>query len=95
LSSRSCATKLTSSGSSAPSSRSGRPAVAIKRKDTATPADQAPSSTAAVCQCGGSNTAARPPVPNPQPSLSRPAVRMAQPPKDTADSSACSPVASS
>ena len=39
------------------------PAVAQPRKDTSTPADHAPNSTAAVCQCGGSSTAARVPGP--------------------------------
>jgi hypothetical protein len=81
------------------SSRSGggadSPAVAHDRKDTATPADQAPSSTAAVCQCGGNSTAALPPELRPQPSRSRLAARADQLPSSAALSSVRSPVASS
>ena len=62
---------------------------------TARPAADAPSSTAAVCQCGGSSTATASPAPSPTPSTSRFAVFATQLSRVAPDSSVRSPVASS
>jgi hypothetical protein len=95
LSTRSRATYATSNGPADPVPIRGSPAVAALSKFTDTPADQVPSSTAAVCQCGGSSTAARSPGRRPHPRCSRFAVRVTHSASSAAESAVRSPVASS
>src|SRR5947207_13939435 len=67
---------------------------AVDPYDTVSPADHAPRSTAAVCQCGGSGTPATSPSPRPQPSTSRLAVLATQLASVPGDSAVRSPLAS-
>jgi hypothetical protein len=91
LRTRAADTKATSTAGAG----SPRPAVAQPCQATSTPAAHAPSSTAAVCQCGGNRTATRLPGPRRQPSVSSAAVAAVQAPSSAAVSAVRSPMASS